>query len=128
MSYARNKERAKTINNEPTLTDQSQAENTDINIIVTQFMRTGQAPQGAQPVYADYSEFPTDLKSMFDMARNVKEQVEALPVQLQGIPLEQLVRMTTEQINAMLPKPEDKQSTPVNPPAKPDDPPAKETK
>lgn len=84
--YKRNKEAAKYRNTEPSLTDQSQASSTDINIIVTQFLRTGQAPPGAQPVYGDFTEFPTDLRTMFDMARSVREKVDQLPEELRGVP------------------------------------------
>lgn len=103
--YKANKADAVTFNTDPTLTDQSMAETTDINIIVTQFLRTGQHPMAPQGTYADYTQFPTDLREMFETARGVKEQVAALPKELRGIPLEELVNMTNEQITAMLPKP-----------------------
>lgn len=103
--YKTNKERAIYRNTEPTLTDQSQAANTDINIIVTQFLRTGQAPGQQTPVYGDFTDFPTDLKTMFELARSVKDKIQELPDALQGMPLEQLVQLTNDQINDMLPKP-----------------------
>lgn len=111
-NYQINKRKSITINDEPTMTDQSQAAQTDINVIVTQFLRTGQAPGQQTPVYGDFTEFPTDLKTMFDLARSVKDQMQTLPKELQGVPLATLVNMTNEQINAILakpaPKPEDK--------------------
>lgn len=103
--YRTNKKRAVYHNSEPTLTDQSQAGNTDINIIVTQFLRTGQAPGQQTPVYGDFTEFPNDLREMFDLARSVRAKIDDLPEELQRVPLDQLVQLTNEQINAMLPKP-----------------------
>lgn len=103
--YLTNKRRAIFINTEPTETDQSQADQTDINIILNQFLRTGNAPGQQQPIYGDFTEFPTDLREMFDLARSVKTKIEQLPDALARIPLNELVHMTNEQINDILPKP-----------------------
>jgi len=95
-----------TQNNEPTLTDQSQAGQTDINIIVTQFLKTGQAPQGAQPIYADFTQLPEDLRGFIEMGRSINQLQRQLPQQLQGVPLVQLLNMTNEQIGAILKPPD----------------------
>jgi len=105
--YKANKADAVTFNTEPTMTDQSQAAQTDINIIVTQFLRTGQGPMGKTPIYADFSELPHDLRGFIEMGRSIQEHQEQLPEQLKGIPLADLVRMTNQQINAIL-QPDDK--------------------
>lgn len=108
-NWKQNKERAKTINTEPSLTDQSQAPNTDINIIVTQFMRTGQAPQGKTPIYGDFTQLPEDLRGFIEMGRSINTLRSALPEQLREIPPAELFRMTNEEITAKL--------TPPNKPA-----------
>lgn len=96
----------KTSNNEPTLTDQSMAAQTDINIIVTQFLRTGQTPQGKQMQYGDFTQLPTDLRGFIEMGRSIEENRSKLPEQLREIPVEYLVRMTNEQINGILNPPD----------------------
>ena len=101
-----NQHLGRTVNTEPTLTDQSQAKATDINIIVTQFLRTGQAPQAAPGQYGDFTELPQDLRGFIEMGRSISKHQSELPEQLREVPIEYLVRMTNEQINAMLKPPE----------------------
>lgn len=92
------------------LTDQSQRDHTDMRIIVTQFLRTGQAPQGKPPIYADFSQLPEDLRGFIEMGRSIKGLSARLPEQLRGIPIPELLAMTTEQINDKL-KPAPKEET-----------------
>lgn len=106
--YQDNKNRAKYRDTSPTKTDQSQAANTDLNIIVNQFLRTGQAPQGRQPIYADFTQLPNDLRGMIEMGRAIKSHQAELPEALRGIPVEKLVAMTNDQINAILAPPQQK--------------------
>ena len=101
-----NQHLGRTENNEPTLTDQSAAKATDINIIVNQFLRTGQQPAGRQKHYADFTELPTDLRGFIEMGRSIAKHQAELPEQLREIPVEYLVRMSNEQINAMLTPPD----------------------
>lgn len=101
-NHARNKKAAIYVSDKPTKTDQSQASTTDINVIVTQFLRTGHSPGQQTPIYGDFTEFPQDLQTMFALARSVKAKVEALPIELQGMPLEQLAQLTPQDINAIL--------------------------
>lgn len=96
----------KTSNTEPTLTDQSAAGATDINIIVTQFLRTGQTPQSKQMQYGDFTQLPEDLRGFIEMGRSIEENRNKLPEALREIPVEHLVRMTNEQINGILAPPE----------------------
>jgi len=97
----------RTENNEPTLCDQSQAKATDINIIVTQFLKTGQGPGQSNPMYGDFTELPQDLRGFIEMGRSINDHKKQLPDQLKEIPLEYLVKMTNEQINAILTPPAD---------------------
>ncbi|QXP08204.1 MAG: internal scaffolding protein [Arizlama microvirus] len=95
-----------TDNNDPTLTDQSQAHTTDINIIVTQFLKTGQAPQGANPIYADFTHLPDDLRGFIEMGRSINTLHSSLPAALRDIPATELFRMTNEEITAKLTPPD----------------------
>lgn len=107
MKKHANQHLGRTENNEPTLTDQSQAKATDINIIVTQFLRTGHAPQARIGQYGDFTQLPTDLRGFIEMGRSISQHREQLPEALQEIPIEYLVQMTNEQINAILAPPDD---------------------
>jgi len=107
MSYKANKADAVTFNTEPTMTDQSQAEQTDINIIMTQFLRTGQSVQGKPPIYGDFSELPEDLRGFIEMGRSINHLKTELPEQLRAIPVEQLINLTNEQLVAIINPPQD---------------------
>lgn len=103
MYYAENKLRARIFNNEPTMTDQSQANETDINVIVKRFGISGQVPQGnAQPMYGDFTMFPDNLRDMMHLARDLNERRAALPPQLKNMPIEQLLALTPEELTAIL--------------------------
>lgn len=104
--WKENKANAVFINTEPTMTDQSQAESTDINIIIHQFLRTGHAPAGKQPIYGDFSELPDDLRGFIEMGRGMTSLVNQLPEQLRDIPVEQLLTMTNDEIVAKLQPPD----------------------
>lgn len=110
--YKANKEHAKSYNDEPTMTDQSQAASTDINIIVTQFLRTGQGPGGINPIYGDFTQLPEDLRGFIEMGRSITTLRGALPEQLQGLDPRELFAMTNEQITAMLKPPEQPKEEP----------------
>lgn len=50
--------------NEPSMTEQHFKDECDINNIVKSFQATGVLPQGnREPLFGDFSEFPTDLQS-----------------------------------------------------------------
>lgn len=106
-NWKANKQDAIYFSTKPTKTDQSQAANTDINIIVTQFLRTGQAPEGATPIYADFTQLPEDLRGFIEMGQNKQALIDSLPEQLKGLTYEELFALTPEQITAKL-KPADK--------------------
>lgn len=105
MSYADNKLRAIYKNADPTQTDQSQARETDINIIVHRYMGTGQIrSNGAQPMYIDTSNLPGDLKGFLEGAAQLEKTRKRLPEQLRNMSTEEILSLTTEQLtNIMAP-------------------------
>jgi len=106
MNWEKNKALAITRDTTPSLTDQGAARDTDINIIVGQFLTSGKVPGSAQqPMYGDFSELPRDLRGMINMAASLKLNQERLPEQLRGIPVAELLALTKEQINAKLAPP-----------------------
>lgn len=87
----------------PTLTDQSQANETDINVIVGKFGIGNQVPGNpAQPMYGDFSQMPTDLRGFLEAKTQLEEARLALPPELRDIPTEELVYMTPEALAAKL--------------------------
>lgn len=113
MKPENRKNLGKTFDTEPTLTDQSQGHDTDINVIVGKFGIGGMAPGNAsEPMYGDFSELPADLRSFIHESRRLDEFRQQLPDTLRDIPLDTLLQMTPEQIGAKLapketPKPAD---------------------
>lgn len=100
MYYQLNRLKAQTKTTKPTLTDQSAAKDTDINIIVKQFLGTGQAPGNAQqPMHEDFTQYPEDLRGFIEAARKLPDHIGKLPPELKGLTLEQL---TTSQTTALL--------------------------
>lgn len=95
-------------NTTPTMTDQSAAATTDLNVIVNQFLKTGQSPNRGNPRYGDFSQLPTDLRGMIETSRSVAKLRRALPEQLKELPMEELLGLTPEKLAEMLaPKPVD---------------------
>lgn len=108
MYYKQNRKRAKTVNTEPTLTDQSQARETDINVIVGRFVRGVAAAPGTpdKPLTgADWTQMPTDLRGYIETSRDYLRHKNALPEQLRNIPIEKLVYMTTDELTSILTPP-----------------------
>lgn len=112
MNYYTNKQRAKTRTTKPSLTDQSQAPETDINVIVGRFLRTGQAPGGKQPMFGDFTALDGDLRSMIERARSLHRERYKLPKELQNLPIEELLALTPHKLKDILtppaPSPADK--------------------
>lgn len=75
--------RVATLNNEPSLTDQSQKKDCDINVIVAKYLKTGQVKHLAKRVgqYADVSNIP-DLSEAIMQVRAAQDAFDALPAQL----------------------------------------------
>lgn len=107
-NYYRNKLAAIYRNTEPSKTDQSQAKDTDINVIVNRYGVTGTAPGTTkEPLYEDFTELPRDLRGMIEKGRDLQRLRRQLPKQLAEMPVDQLLALSPDQINAIL-KPADK--------------------
>lgn len=115
MDHETRRAKGRTTNNEPTLTDQSQARDTDINVIVGRFLTTGQAPGAAgEPQYLDCTELPQDLRGFIEASRSADELRKQLPPQLRDKTPQELEALTQADIQKIL--------TPPEPPAKPAEP------
>lgn len=112
MSYAINKARARTVTTKPSLTDQSQARETDINVIVGRFLKTGTAPGGKPPIYGDFTQLDGDLREMIERARTLHKERAKLPKELQNLPIEELLALSPDKLKDILtppaPSPADK--------------------
>lgn len=105
--------KARTTNNEPTQTDQSEARETDLNVILTRYAQSGTVQShGKEPMYMDWTEMPEDLQGYLHARAQLEERRLELPPQLRDIPTEELLYMTPEAITARL--------TPATPPAQPE--------
>jgi len=103
MIYQLTRLRARTKNTQPTLTDQSGAKDTDINIIVKQFLGTGQAPGNAQtPMHADFTQYPEDLRRIHRSGTQTPEHIGKLPPELKGLTLDELTHLQTRELLAKL--------------------------
>lgn len=120
MYYQANKIKSKTRTTTPSLTDQSAAPSTDVNVILAnhKFNEPALGRGAAEaPQYEDYTNLPDDYRQALELARQLPNTWGKLPPVLQGIPIDQLINKTPNEINAML--------IPAQPPAKP--PESKET-
>lgn len=105
--YHENKMRARTRNTDPSMTDQSQARDTDINVIVGRFQVTGRVPSAPTPAMSgDFSEIPLDgLRGFIHRARKLAQHLRNLPECLRGMPPEELLALTPEQLKDKLTPP-----------------------
>lgn len=111
MSYAQNKLNAVFKNTEPSATDQSQARETDINVIVSRYIGKGTVNANpAQPMYIDTTNLPTDLRGFIEGAAQLEKARKNLPEQLRNMPTEEILTLTTDQLTNIL-------SPPAPPPA-----------
>lgn len=105
-NYQRNKLRAIFRNTEPTKTDQSQAKETDVNHIISQFKRNQVAPPQKDPgQYADLLDTPSDLRGVIEMSRSLHSIRKRLPEALREKPIEELLVMTPEDIKRIVTPP-----------------------
>lgn len=112
-NYRANKKAARFRSTMESKTDQSQARETDRNVIVARFLQHGQAPGSKnQPMFGDFSNLPRDLRGMIEMGRNMQGLRKSLPEGLRDKPLEELLRLTQDDIKKIL-------SPPAIPPAPP---------
>lgn len=104
--YERNKARSRIVTKGKTATDQSQAKDTDINVIVGKFMVTRRVPgSDTQPMSGDFSELPGDLREMIETSRDMRRRRANLPKELRDIPIEQLLTKTPAELKAILEPP-----------------------
>lgn len=102
-NYHRNKEAAIYRNEDPSMTDQSAARDTDINIIVASFLVHGQAPgTTAQAMYEDFSELPEDLRGYIERGKELDEHRMKLPKEIRDLPIEDLLALTPETLREKL--------------------------
>lgn len=111
MYYQANKIASKTRTTEPSLTDQSQAASTDVNVILKghKFGQPALGRGAAQaPAFEDYTNLPDDYRQAIELARQLPNTWGKLPPQLRNIPIDQLINKTPNELTAMLtPKPAD---------------------
>lgn len=104
--YDRNKARSRTVTRGPTKTDQSQAKDTDINVIVGKFAITRRVPgTDTEPMSGDFSNFPEDLRAMIETSRDLKRIRANLPKELRDIPIAELLTKTPAELKAILTPP-----------------------
>lgn len=112
MNYQKNRQLARTTNTEPTLTDQSAAADTDINIIVRNYTVHGQVPGTSQePMYEDWTQLPDDLRGFLELGRSLEDHHSKLPDSLKNLSLEALLALTPEELTNIL-KPAEKPAEP----------------
>lgn len=105
--YYENRKRAQTVNTDPTLTDQAGANDTDINVIVKTFTRTGMVP-GAQNkplVGMDFTQLPTDFRGFIETANTLNQLRNKLPDQFRQMDLAELMALTPADIQTRLQPP-----------------------
>lgn len=106
MKYLERREATRTRTTMPTRTDQSGAKDTDINVIVGRFLKTGMVPgaQG-QAMGGDFTNLPLDLRAYIETARSLDKIRTRLPKELREKPIEELLRLTTHELTTILTPP-----------------------
>lgn len=105
---------ARTVNNEPTLTDQSGAPDTDLNVILKRYAQSGTIQShGKEPMYVDWTEYPEDFRGYIHQARELERHRARLPEQLKDKTDAQLLALTPDELQNIL--------TPPAPPPAPKD-------
>ena len=98
--------KARTVNDEPTATDQSAARETDLNIILQRYAQSGTLQShGKDPMYEDWTEYPEDLRGFIERARTAEKLRASLPQELKGKTLDELVRLTPNELHNILTPP-----------------------
>ena len=70
---------------DPTLTQQSFREDSDINVILERFNITGELPgSSSEPQYGDFLDSPVDYKSALDVVMTAQSAFNALPARLRS--------------------------------------------
>jgi len=85
--YTHNRERSEffaTINNEESMTQQSDKDDADINIIMSRFQKSGQLPQvKLEPLYADFTDTP-DYRTAVEMIQQADEAFSMIPARIRA--------------------------------------------
>lgn len=110
LNYEQYKKRANllaTVNAEPSETDQSGADDTNINVIVKRYGVYGTTPSGMKPPTfgSDYTEIPTDLRDCIEAARMLEIYRGELPSALRALNIDDLLTMTPQAIADILAPP-----------------------
>ncbi|WNK13643.1 MAG: internal scaffolding protein [Microvirus sp.] len=98
--YRERGRRLATRTTKPTLTDQSQAHDTSIKVIVARFL-PGTAVPGApkRPIYgADMTGVPRDLAEMIAQLRSIEKLHADLPEQFRELSVQDLLELTPQAI------------------------------
>jgi len=110
MFYALNKANSRTVNNKPTLTDQSAAKETDRTNIVNRIKVHGQyLGSSKEPIYGDFTRIPHNLRDLLNLVRNKGKLRASLPPELRERSLDELLALTPAQLEKILtppPKPD----------------------
>jgi len=116
---------ARTVNTDPTETEQSEAHETDLNIILTRYAQSGTIQShGKPPMFEDWTQYPEDLRGFIEAKHDLERARLALPPELRDIPTDELLYMTPEAINARLPKPKPAPEIPTQPGLQPENAPS----
>lgn len=103
MNHETRRAKGRTINDGRSLTDQSQADDTNINVILRKYGVTGVARGVAgEPQYIDHTAKPQDLREAFEFARSATALRDRLPPSLRDKPLDELTTLTLDQLNTIL--------------------------
>jgi len=118
MDHNERRAKGRTHNDGKSLTDQSQAADTNINVILKKYGVTGVATgRKGPPQYLDHTARPRDLREAYEQVREVHALRTALPEQLRNKTFDELEALTLDQLQTIL-----------TPPAPPPAPPPGETK
>lgn len=103
MYYQKNRLRARTVNNDPSETDQSAAAETDLNVIVRNFIKHGEVSGASEePLYGDFTELPSNLRDFIELGRSINQNRWNLPKELRDIPVEQLLSLEVDEIKNLI--------------------------
>ncbi|QXP07993.1 MAG: internal scaffolding protein [Arizlama microvirus] len=117
MNHTERQAKGRTTNNEPTLTDQSGAAETDLNVILKRYSQSGTIQShGKEPMYEDWTQYPEDFRGYLHTAMEAKRLRAALPDKLQNLKDHELLALTPEQLETILAPPAKPADTPKDEP------------
>jgi len=91
---------------EPSMTEQSMAQETDINVIISRFAISRTVPGSSrQPMSGDFSNLPTDLRGFIEAGKRLGQLRARLPEKLRNMSNEELFALTSEQLKTILTPP-----------------------